>query len=90
VGPRAILDVVVRKKIPGPCRESKPRTPIFQSVAQRYTGPFVFMMFLITHRNKFNFTFNFYLIFGSRNAIFEDLWEKNIRKGIEVCPLMVI
>jgi hypothetical protein len=37
VGSRAILDVVVRRKIPRPRRESNPRTPIFQPIAQRYT-----------------------------------------------------
>jgi hypothetical protein len=37
VGPRAILDAVVKRKIPSPRRESKPRTPIVQPVAQRYT-----------------------------------------------------
>jgi hypothetical protein len=38
VGPRAVLDAVVKRKIPSPCRESNPRTPIVKSVAQRYTG----------------------------------------------------
>jgi hypothetical protein len=37
VGPRANLDAVVKRKIPGPRRESNLRTPIVQSVAQRYT-----------------------------------------------------
>jgi hypothetical protein len=37
VGPRAVLDAVVKRKIPSPCRESNPRTPIVQLVAQRYT-----------------------------------------------------
>jgi hypothetical protein len=37
VGPRAGLDEVVKRKIPNPCRESNPRTPIVQPVAQRYT-----------------------------------------------------
>jgi hypothetical protein len=37
VGPRAVLDVVVKGKIPSPRRESNPRTPIVQPVAQRYT-----------------------------------------------------
>jgi hypothetical protein len=36
VGPRVGLDSVERK-IPSPRRESNPRTPIVQSVAQRYT-----------------------------------------------------
>jgi hypothetical protein len=37
VGPRAVLDAVVKRKIPSPHQESKPRTPIAQPVAQRYT-----------------------------------------------------
>jgi hypothetical protein len=37
VGLRAVLDVVVKRKIPSLCRESNPRTPIVQPVAQRYT-----------------------------------------------------
>jgi hypothetical protein len=36
VGPRAILEAVVKRKIPSPRRESNPRTPIFQAIAQRY------------------------------------------------------
>jgi hypothetical protein len=37
VGSRAVLDTVVKRKIPSPRRESNPRTPIVQPVAQRYT-----------------------------------------------------
>jgi hypothetical protein len=37
VGLRAVLDVVVKIKIPSPLRESNPRIPIVQPVAQRYT-----------------------------------------------------
>jgi hypothetical protein len=37
VGSRAVLNAVVKRKIPRPRRESNPRTPIVQSVAQRYT-----------------------------------------------------
>jgi hypothetical protein len=37
VGPRAVLDAVVKRKIPSPRRESNPRAPIVQPVAQRYT-----------------------------------------------------
>jgi hypothetical protein len=33
VGPRAVLDAVVERKIPSPRRESNPRTPIVQPVA---------------------------------------------------------
>jgi hypothetical protein len=32
VGPRTVLDAVVKRKIPSPRRESNPRTPIVQSV----------------------------------------------------------
>jgi hypothetical protein len=37
VGLRAILDAVVKRKIPRPLRESNSRTQIVQPVAQRYT-----------------------------------------------------
>jgi hypothetical protein len=37
VGLRAVLDAVVKRKIPSPRRESNPRTPIVQPVARRYT-----------------------------------------------------
>jgi hypothetical protein len=37
VGPRAVLDAVVKRKIPSLRRESNPRTPINQPVPQRYT-----------------------------------------------------
>jgi hypothetical protein len=35
--PKAVLDAVVKRKILSPCRESNPRTPIVQPIAQRYT-----------------------------------------------------
>jgi hypothetical protein len=35
--PRAILDMVVKRKISSPHQESNPRTPIIQPVAQHYT-----------------------------------------------------
>jgi hypothetical protein len=35
VGPRAVLDAVVKKKIPISRRESNPRAPIVQPVTQR-------------------------------------------------------
>jgi hypothetical protein len=34
VGPRAVLDAVVKRKILSPRRESNPRTPIVRAVAQ--------------------------------------------------------
>jgi hypothetical protein len=37
VGPRTVLDAVVKRKISSPRQESTPRTPIVQPVAQLYT-----------------------------------------------------
>jgi hypothetical protein len=37
VGPRAVLDAVVKRRIPSPLWESNPRTPIIQLVTQGYT-----------------------------------------------------
>jgi hypothetical protein len=37
VNPRAVLDAVVKRKIPSPLQESNLRTPIVQPVAQRNT-----------------------------------------------------
>jgi hypothetical protein len=37
VGPRAVLDVVVKRKILSSRRESNPRTLIIQPIAQHYT-----------------------------------------------------
>jgi hypothetical protein len=36
MGPRAVLDTVVKRKIPSHLRYSNPRTSIVQSIAQRY------------------------------------------------------
>jgi hypothetical protein len=41
VDPRAVLDAVVKRKIPSPQRESNPRTPIVQPVGQCYDMPSV-------------------------------------------------
>jgi hypothetical protein len=38
VGPRAVLNAVVKRNIPSPHRKSNPRTPIIQPVAQRCTN----------------------------------------------------
>jgi len=35
VGPRAILDMVVKRKIPSPHQESNPGTPIIQPIAYK-------------------------------------------------------
>jgi len=37
VGPRAVLDAVVKRKIPSLRGKSDPRSPIVQPVAKRYT-----------------------------------------------------
>jgi hypothetical protein len=37
VGPKAVLDAVVKRKILSLHRESNLRTPIVQPIAQRYT-----------------------------------------------------
>jgi hypothetical protein len=37
VGPRSVLDTVVKRKILSPRRQSKPRTPLVQPVAEGYT-----------------------------------------------------
>jgi hypothetical protein len=44
VGSRAVLDAVVKRKIPSPRRESNPRTPIVQPVAQLYTDCFTIFL----------------------------------------------
>jgi hypothetical protein len=38
VGPGAVLDAVVKRKIPSPRRESNPRTPNVHPIAQFYTN----------------------------------------------------
>jgi hypothetical protein len=38
VGPRAVLDAVVKRKITSPRRKSNPITPMVQPVPQRYHG----------------------------------------------------
>jgi hypothetical protein len=58
VGPRTVLGAVGKRKIPSPRRESNPRTPIVQLVAQRYTdwaitAPLVNINKLTIIRNNF-------------------------------------
>jgi hypothetical protein len=52
VGPRAVLDAVVNRKIPSPRRETKPRTPIIQPVAQRYTTELPRFIYILEILNK--------------------------------------
>jgi hypothetical protein len=53
VGPRAVLDAVVKRTIPSPRQESNPRTPIVQLVASRHIN-WATPVPLVTHcfRNK--------------------------------------
>jgi hypothetical protein len=36
VGPRAVLDAVVKRKIPSPRRKSNPRNPIVQPLVKKW------------------------------------------------------
>jgi hypothetical protein len=53
VGPRAILDMVVKRKIPGPYQESNPTTPIIQPIAQCYTNWAITALILKMFQMKF-------------------------------------
>jgi hypothetical protein len=53
VGPRAVLDVVVKRKILSPLRESNPKTPIVQPVSQRYTDWVIIAILVFYAQNKF-------------------------------------
>jgi hypothetical protein len=57
VGPRAVLGTVVKRNIPSPRRESKPRTPIVQPVAQRYTDWAITALIRQSATTKYNDTF---------------------------------
>jgi hypothetical protein len=52
VGPRAVLDAVVKRKIPSPHREWNPRTPIVQPAAQRYTDWAIAALVTIDYAQK--------------------------------------
>jgi hypothetical protein len=43
VGPRAVLDMVVKRKISSPRQELNPRTPIIQPVDQLYTDYYLYI-----------------------------------------------
>jgi hypothetical protein len=51
-GPRAVLDAVVKRKFPSPRRESNPRTPVVQPIAQRYTDRAIRALTLADGRMK--------------------------------------
>jgi hypothetical protein len=58
VGPRAVLDAVVKKEILSPRRESNPRTSIVQPVAQRYTDWAVTALVIFMVKVKLSLCFN--------------------------------
>jgi hypothetical protein len=43
MGPRTVLDAMVKRKIPSPRRETNPRTPIVQPVDQRQISKIIVM-----------------------------------------------
>jgi hypothetical protein len=53
VGPRAILDTVVKRKIPSPRRESNPRTQIVQPVAKQAVCPLKFLVMLADNKGNY-------------------------------------
>jgi hypothetical protein len=46
MGPRAVLDAVVKRKIPSPRRESNPRTPV---QIYKYATTFFFLLAIHDH-----------------------------------------
>jgi hypothetical protein len=61
VGPRDVLDAVVKRKILSPRRESNPRTMIVQPVAQRYTDWANAALTVILKHMKYNTHSNYLL-----------------------------
>jgi hypothetical protein len=65
VGPRDILDVVVKRKIPSPCQELNHRTPIVQIIAQCYTNwAIMALIFMVWNKVIFFIAVAFQLCFG--------------------------
>jgi hypothetical protein len=58
VSPRAVLDSVVKRKIPSPHRESNPRAPTIQPVAQRCTD---WAVIVLIYQLTFGKSYNAYL-----------------------------
>jgi hypothetical protein len=56
VDSRAVVDAVVMRKIHSPCRESKPRSPIVQPLAQRHVSQINIGLPCKCHRNMKNMT----------------------------------
>jgi hypothetical protein len=68
VGPRSSLEAVEKKKIPSPRWESKPRTPIIQSVLVENRGAAItsnlleFVVDVISRRNVYGVENSFRII----------------------------
>jgi hypothetical protein len=54
VGPRAVLDTMVKRKIPSPHRELTPITQLVRPVAQRYTDWTIAALILRTYSSVFS------------------------------------
>jgi hypothetical protein len=52
VGPRAVLDAVVKRKIPSPRRESNPRTPMVQPIAEDKSQTAVYKLSQTVEKNN--------------------------------------
>jgi hypothetical protein len=79
VDPRAVLDAVVKKKIPSPRRESKPRTPI---VAYKMSYYFHIILF-ITKERIIIFCFGFHGLI----VVLDLLWYVSFTKISVTVPL---
>jgi hypothetical protein len=76
VGPKAVLEAVVKRKIPNPRRKLKPRTPIVQPVAQSYTD-WAIMALLMNREAQFRVALKRYLNTHSFYSVEEFLTFKN-------------
>jgi hypothetical protein len=55
LAPRTVLDAMMKRKIPSTCRESNPRTPIVQPLAQRYTDWAISLLIIHSDCNFLSF-----------------------------------
>jgi hypothetical protein len=83
VGSSAFLDAVVKRKIPSPCRESNPRTPITQPVVHRYTDWAIMETHVIFAPKLVRLKFTAPL--NKRSARNSDRWETaSLRPSLEI------
>jgi hypothetical protein len=94
VGPRAVLDAVVKRKIPSPSRESKPRTPIVQPVVPHGSRQRKkFFTTLSNQEQKWQILSPIILLTGELEQLsgialgywLDDLWFES-RLGLEIFP----